>query len=647
MKEECVQLVYITIQQRILITFNILLITRNIFCNFFNKQINMRSFLLTIGFCFITVSIIFSQPSSTQPIEYVKRVADRLIAHSALELKATVTDPQKGFQNIETIDFGRSFRTYQGVAYAYTNLETEKAQSIDFQILSQGTVQVWLNEKMIIELATSTADTLLENERSWVMPNSFTCPLKQGTNHLLIKAMKATATKPWKVMLQPLIPLPEEGDVEVHKAPLTFALSSSPLLDSSLDKITNWLVLGPFAAKDAPAMEKIFQPQMGNLFASAGEEFTWEIPKIELTTDVLEAHPLWGSLYDWNYHTAGVAWALGHLGIYTGDAKYTNYMDNYCDFMLSIKPYIFYEKYTANKLNSRFARLWNSQLLDFKVAPILPFAYRLRIDQSSTFQRKVYASLVHDTEEYLNEKQLRLTDGTLARETPQVYTVWADDMFMGLPFMLEASQLSTSETEKMKWLTQAAQQIILFNEKLFDKSKNLYHHAWFSTAPSKELPYWSRANGWGIWAASEVLLYLPKGHPLYGKILTIYKDHAAGVVKYQDPLTGFYPNLLDEPKSFKETSGTAIITMAVARGVNKGWLNAKRYTPYAMKGWQALTSIISSSGEVTDICMGTMCSEDRTYYRNRPIVDNDSHGLLGLIFAGIEMQELTQKNRKR
>ncbi len=606
----------------------------------------MRIFFLTISFYLVTVSSIFSQGSSTQPIEYVKRVADRVIAHSALKLKATVTGPQKGFQNIETIDFGRSFRTYQGVAYAYTNLEVEKAQSIDFQILSQGAVQVWLNEKMIIELTASTADTLLENERSWVMPNTFTCPLRQGTNHLVIKSMKTTATKPWKVMLQPLIPMPEEGDVEVKKSLLQFALSSSPLLDPSLDKITNWIVLGPFALKDAPEMTTVYQPQMGSLFSSGGEEFTWEIPKVELTTDVLDAHPFWGSLYDWNYHTAGVAWALGHLGTYTGDAKYTDYLYNYCDFMLAIKPYIGYEKYSANKLTSRFSRLWNSQLLDFKVAPVLPFAYRLRIDRSSSLDQKVYASLVQETEEYLNHTQLRLTDGTLARETPKVYTVWADDMFMGLPFMLEASQLATSETEKMKWLTQAAQQIILFNEKLFDTTKNLYHHAWFSTAPSKELPYWSRANGWGIWASSEVLLYLPKGHPLYGKILSIYKDHAAGVVKYQNPVTGFYPNLLDEPESFKETSGTAIITMAIARGVNNGWLNAKRFTPYAMKSWQALTSVISSNGEVTDICMGTMCSEDRTYYRNRPIVDNDSHGLLGLIFAGIEMQKLTHKDKK-
>jgi unsaturated rhamnogalacturonyl hydrolase len=43
--------------------------------------------------------------------------------------------------------------------------------------------------------------------------------------------------------------------------------------------------------------------------------------------------------------------------------------------------------------------------------------------------------------------------------------------------------------------------------------------------------------------------------------------------------------------------------------------------------------------------MGTMCSEDLNYYLSRPIVDDDSHGMLGLIMAGIEVQKMIDETK--
>jgi rhamnogalacturonyl hydrolase YesR len=108
----------------------------------------------------------------------------------------------------------------------------------------------------------------------------------------------------------------------------------------------------------------------------------------------------------------------------------------------------------------------------------------------------------------------------------------------------------------------------------------------------------------------------------------------------QDPASGFYHNVLNHPDSFEETSGTAIFTMAIARGINEGWIKDKKYRPYVLKGWKALDSVIGEDGTVSQICMGTMCTEDVQYYYKRPVVKDDSHGLLGLIFAGIEVQKL-------
>ena len=85
----------------------------------------------------------------------------------------------------------------------------------------------------------------------------------------------------------------------------------------------------------------------------------------------------------------------------------------------------------------------------------------------------------------------------------------------------------------------------------------------------------------------------------------------------------------------KGYSGTAIFTMAIARGVIHGWLDAEIYTPVVLNAWKALETEIDPDGTVHGICVGTMCSEDVEYYVNRPFYDNDTHGLFAVIFAGI------------
>jgi rhamnogalacturonyl hydrolase YesR len=119
-------------------------------------------------------------------------------------------------------------------------------------------------------------------------------------------------------------------------------------------------------------------------------------------------------------------------------------------------------------------------------------------------------------------------------------------------------------------------------------------------------------------------------------------------VKLQNPQTGFWHNVLNRPDSYQELSGTAIFTMAMARGINQGWLDRKKYEPTVLAGWKAIASSVEKDGTVHSICVGTMSSEDVEYYMERPKIDNDSHGIIGLVFAAIEMDKmLNHQNAKR
>jgi unsaturated rhamnogalacturonyl hydrolase len=229
------------------------------------------------------------------------------------------------------------------------------------------------------------------------------------------------------------------------------------------------------------------------------------------------------------------------------------------------------------------------------------------------------------------------------RTTPEKFTTWVDDMFMGIPFLVQASQYAKDKESRDFFINDAAKQVLEFKKQVWDPDAKLYVHAKYAQRDVK-LPHWSRANGWAIWAMSDVLMYLPKSHKSYNEILNQFQIHVESLARYQN-VRGFWPNLLDYSTSKDEVSGTAIFTMAIARGVRHGWLNKKIYEPIALKGWNALKSQIDPDGTVHNICMGTMCSEDPTYYLERPFFDNDTHGLFAVLFAALEVDKMINKTK--
>jgi len=417
-------------------------------------------------------------------------------------------------------------------------------------------------------------------------------------------------------------------------------------ISPEIAKLTNWLVVGPFndvevngtynGIKNVYAPENEFE--IGKLYKNGLNEITWTIPKIEVLGDVIDARPFWGTYYNWNYHAGGVAWAMACLAKVTGNSKYGDYSNKWTDFMLDEKPFIGYQVKTLNGFQSVNHQLFNTPLLDFTSAPAMPFIYRLT-GQKQFKNRDQYQTLVNSIKDYVIHQQIRLPDGNFTRETPEKFTTWVDDMFMGIPFIVQASLETNDPKEKSELINDAATQILAFNKQLFDPSANLYQHAQYSQHKEK-LPYWSRANGWGIWATTEVLMNLPDNNDKRGAIMAFYKKHVDALIKLQNPETGFWYNVLDRPDSYQELSGTAIFTMAIARGINNGWLDRAKYEKYAVLGWKAIASSVETDGTVHNICVGTMSSEDVNYYINRPKVDDDSHGIIGLIFAGIEMDKL-------
>jgi unsaturated rhamnogalacturonyl hydrolase len=420
-----------------------------------------------------------------------------------------------------------------------------------------------------------------------------------------------------------------------------------PDVDQKIAEITNWLVIGPFANPDEKGIETVYAPEtelvFGKMYEGSVSPITWTIPKKEVLGDMIDPLP-WGTNYHWNYHNGGVAWAMQHLAEVTGEAKYNQYATNFCDFHINGAPFVNYQVKTLRAIHSANSNFLFSPLLDFTLAPALPFIYKLR-KESSFANRDAYEKYIERMFHYAKYEQVRLPGSNIfTRLTPEKYTTWVDDMFMGIPFLIQAAQYAESREERKLFLDDAANQAVRYNEQVWNNEANLYMHAKYSGKDVK-LPHWSRANGWGIWATTEVLMVLPKNHPNYRTILAHYRKHVDALVALQNK-NGFWLQVLDRPDSREEVSGTAIFTMAIARGVTHGWLNARKYKPFALKGWEALKTQIKPDGNVLNICYGTMCSEDVNYYLNRPFYDNDTHGLFAVLFAGIEVSNMNKAGSK-
>jgi rhamnogalacturonyl hydrolase YesR len=578
------------------------------------------------------------------PLNIVRSIGDKLIRDTAFEYKLEVAPVNTSFTNetidgLQFVDFGRTFGLGRpALAYAWTQLIAPCDMEMTIQIEHNDGCKIWLNGEQVYLSKGDRDIRLVFDERSLELSHECILSLRKGANTLLVKS--ETRGSEWRFYIQP----PSLKGAIVSDAPQPkIGLKDVKNIDAKVAGLTNWLVVGPFenSARDldsvhAPESEFVF----GTMYPGLDGTVTWTIPKIEIHGAIIDKQP-WGSHYNWTYYNGGTAWAMQHLAEVTGESKYREYANAFCDYHLEGIPFVEYQVKRLNALESANHFIIETPLLDFTLAPSVPFVNRLRKEKQFA-NRDLYEKWVARMLDYARTGQIRLPGhGIYTRITPVEYTTWVDDMFMGIPFLVQASLYAPDEKSRKEFLDDAASQTLAFNTQVWDEEAELYMHARYSDNPVK-LPHWSRCNGWAIVTMSEVLLHLPEDHPRRAAILEQFRRHARSLARHQTP-EGFWLNVLDRKDSRPEVSGTAIFTFAIARGVINGWLDAGEFTSVALNGWKALETQIESDGTVHNICEGTMCSEDVNYYMNRPLYDNDTHGLFAVLFAGIEMDRLLKK----
>ncbi len=574
-----------------------------------------------------------------QPVDAVRLIGDKLIRTTGFDYCLELPADGPRFDGTRIVDFGRTFGCgTPAAAYAYTRLHADNDTVIKVEIEHNDACRIWCNGSEVYRRDGARGLAFAKDERSMELSFSFDLPLRRGYNDLLVKS--STAGGEWVVMMQP----PSFKDAVLSREPryVGIGLDGLKSVSPEVAALSRWLVAGPFPAD----MNGEFGPEQGTVIGRmykglADKPVTWTIPKVEVLGNSTGRAP-WGSTCQWNYHNGGVAWAMQRLARYTGCAAYDQWARRFCDYHMEGMPFVDYQVNSLYAFNSANNTILDCPLLDFTLAPALPFVDRLNHEEAFP-NRPMYEKFIGRMMDYAAKGQVRSPGmSNYARVTPEKYTVWVDDMFMGIPFLMQAAEYDPARAEAFR--EDAARQITDFSRHVWDPAAKLYSHASYTSRPDVRLPHWSRANGWALWAMTEVLDGLPARHPRRKEVLKRYRELVESLCRYQGA-DGLWHNVVDRPDSRPETSGSAIFVMGIARGVVNGGLDERKYTPVVEKGWRGIASRIDADGTVNDICVGTMCSTDEEYYVNRPFYKDDTHGSFAVIFAGIAVQEMLDLQR--
>lgn len=334
-----------------------------------------------------------------------------------------------------------------------------------------------------------------------------------------------------------------------------------------------------------------------------------------------------------NYPIGVVLYGLLTAGRRLGDEKITDYAHGHLLRCCRIKDYAEWdsEKFGCACVNHQLLHL--SSLDDCG-----SFAASILEDYLNYSHDERLLPTVDYIGDYIRFSQERLDSGAFYRKMEGEYfqyTVWADDLYMSVPFLIRYSALKNDKSI----MDDAVNQLLQFKKLLYMPDKKLMSHVYNLKFEKKTKVPWGRGNGWVLFSLSEVLLRLDKNYDKYAQVEKFFKELCEGFLSVLDS-KGMCHQVLDDEKSFAEASATAMCAAAFARGVILGILPEKPYAQAAEKAVCALEKYcIDEHGNIYGVCVGSGYSFTREYYKYDLSWNvNDTHGT-GIILTAVSENE--------
>jgi len=211
---------------------------------------------------------------------------------------------------------------------------------------------------------------------------------------------------------------------------------------------------------------------------------------------------------------------------------------------------------------------------------------------------------------------------------------WCDALFMAPPVW---SRMYAATGDR-KYLDYLDEEWARTSARLYDNEEHLYardsNYLTRVEANGKKM-FWARGNGWVMGGIVRSLAYLPKDDLARAKYEMQLRQMAARVTQLQGADGLWRAGLLDaQDYGLPEVSGSALITFALAAGVNDGILEGKIYRPVIRRAWVGMLHHVYADGRLG--CIQQTGAEPAPFKATASY----TYGVGAFLLAGSEIEKM-------
>lgn len=341
----------------------------------------------------------------------------------------------------------------------------------------------------------------------------------------------------------------------------------------------------------------------------------------------------------WEYTHGLTLKGIAAVGDRTNDEKYWKYVLSYYDQMID-----------------KDGRITTYDMSEYNIDRINPGKLLFAVHRKTGDAK--YRKALDQLRRQMREHP-RTSDGGFWHKKRYPYQMWLDGLYMGAPFLAQYAQ----EFDEPALFDDVVKQFVLMEKHARDEKTGLLYHGWDESRQQKwanketgrSPAFWGRAMGWYAMALVDVLDFIPEKHPGRKDVIAILNRLAEAAVKVQDPKTGTWWQVLDQPgreKNYLEASVTTMFAYALLKGSRLGYLGEK-YRDVGRRAYEgALKEFVAVSpdglAEIHKVCavagLGGDPEKERyrsgeyDYYVNERIRSNDPKAVGPFILASLEIE---------
>jgi unsaturated rhamnogalacturonyl hydrolase len=354
--------------------------------------------------------------------------------------------------------------------------------------------------------------------------------------------------------------------------------------------------------------------------------------------------PMWLDANDaprWEYTPGLVLKGIQHVAEKTGEERYWKYVTAYYDGMIaddgSIKGGYRKDDYNIDRINPG--------------KPLFALYARTKNEK--------YRKAIENLRQQMREHP-RTKEGGFWHKKRYPHQMWLDGLYMGAPFLAQYAKTFNEPA----LLDDVITQFVLMEKHARDEKTGLLFHGWDESRQQKwsdpktgrSPAFWGRAMGWYAMGLVETLDFIPLEHPRRRELLGILNRLAEAVTKVQDPKTGVWWQVVDQPGregNYLEASVSSMLAFALLKSTRLRYL-PESYEAVARRAYEGVLEQfieVDKDGEVHihHVCQVAGLGGDPEkgeryrdgtyqYYVTEKIRSNDPKAVGPFLFASLEME---------